>query len=72
MSKEVWESIQAKVYGQFAASLHLPRTCIWCDRELTPVDVGVDPDLNERLWVTNCCGITEKYIEIISEQDFLK
>ena len=72
MSDEVWNSIKQKVKGQWLASNNLPSSCEVCGQIVIPVDFGVDPDLNERLWVTRCCGVTSRFIEVISEKDFLK
>ena len=64
-SDDVWNSILGKVHGHYLASRHLPASCRDCGELLIPVEWGVDPFLNERLWITRCCGNTERYIEEI-------
>ena len=63
MSEEVWASIKTKVYGQYLASLALPQACATCAKILTPVDTGYDPYHDERIWVTYCCGVSNRFIE---------
>jgi hypothetical protein len=63
MSDEVWNSIKAKVYGHYLAAQNLPEYCKGCGATLNATDLGYDPYTNERLWVTYCCGIMEKYVE---------
>lgn len=65
MNDEVWQSIEAKIRGHHLAANSLPTSCPKCHNILTPVDFGVDPWNDERLWVTNCCGSLEKYYEKI-------
>lgn len=59
----VWESIERKIAGHYQAAQFLPASCPTCAKILEPVDFGVDPDSNERLWVTHCCGQWERYLE---------
>lgn len=66
MSEQVWHSIEAKIAGHYAAAQFLPTSCPQCAKILEPVDFGVDPDSNERLWVTHCCGQWDKYLEKVS------
>ena len=68
MTEEVWQSIERKIQGHRAAAQHLPTSCPECANILEPIDLGVDIDTNERLWVTHCCGVWDKYLEKISEQ----
>jgi hypothetical protein len=63
MSDEVWNSIKAKVIGLYEAINALPESCKNCGEDLIPTDIGVDPFTNERLWVTYCCGVMDKYTE---------
>ena len=66
---DVWASIEGKIRGHYLAAQFLPTSCTQCAKILEPVDFGVDPDSNERLWVTHCCGQWDKYLEKLSEQD---
>lgn len=66
---DVWASIERKIRGHYLAAQFLPTSCPQCAKILEPVDFGVDPDSNERLWVTHCCGQWDKYLEKLSEQD---
>jgi hypothetical protein len=66
MSDEVWASIERKIAGHYQAAQELPASCTQCAKILEPVDFGVDPDTNERLWVTHCCGSWDKYLEKVS------
>jgi hypothetical protein len=72
MSDEVWNSIKAKVYGHYLAAQNLPTACPECAKILTPMDFGVDPDTNLRLWATHCCGKWTEYDEKIAEPNLLK
>jgi len=65
-NQAVWDSILGKVKGHHLASLHLPQSCVTCGNILTPMDLGVDPYTNERMWVTSCCNKFEQYIEVIA------
>jgi hypothetical protein len=67
MNEEMWDTIKAKIEGQHRAAQNLPAACPECAKILTPVDFGVDPDTNERLWATNCCGKWTEYAEKITE-----
>jgi len=60
---KVWDSINTKVWGQYLASMNMAQDCEVCGETLTPVDVGVDPDTDERLWLTHCCGVTNRFLE---------
>jgi hypothetical protein len=71
MSDELWNSIKAKVIGQNIAGNNLPEACELCGKEMTPVDIGVDPLRNERTWVTQCCGKVQRYEEVLGEQDLI-
>lgn len=66
MSEDVWRSIEAKIHGHYKAAHALPTSCPTCAKILEPVDFGVDPFNNERLWVTRCCGVLEKYYEKVT------
>ena len=68
MSDEVWQGIERKIRGHYLAAQHLPTSCPECANIIEPIDLGVDIDTNERLWVTHCCGVWDKYLEKISEQ----
>jgi hypothetical protein len=68
MADPVWSSIERKIAGHYAAAQFLPASCPQCAKILEPVDFGVDPDSNERLWVTHCCGQWDKYLEKLGEQ----
>jgi len=59
----VWASIKGKIKGHYLAAQNLPQACPECARILEPVDFGVDPESNERMWVTHCCGNWEKFYE---------
>jgi hypothetical protein len=72
MSEFVWESIEKKIQGHYLAAQHLPAACPECAKILTPVDFGVDPDTNTRLWATHCCGKWTEYDEKIAEPNLLK
>jgi len=67
MADPVWASIERKIAGHYAAAQFLPTSCPQCAKILEPVDFGVDPDSNERLWVTHCCGQWDKYLEKLGE-----
>lgn len=67
MNDEVWNSIKAKVYGHYLAAQNLPTACPECAKILTPMDFGVDPDTNLRLWATHCCGKWTEYDEKLPE-----
>ena len=69
MADPVWSSIERKIKGYHAAAQFLPASCPQCAKILEPVDFGVDPDSNERLWVTHCCGQWDKYLEKLSERE---
>jgi hypothetical protein len=71
MNEEVWQSIKAKVIGQYLAAQNLPTACATCGKILNPVDVGVDPQTNERLWLTACCGNIDRYLEVLGEVDLI-
>ena len=68
MSDEVWKSIEDKIKSHYLAAQHLPTSCPECANIVEPVDYGVDPDTNMRLWATHCCGVWTEYLEKISEQ----
>lgn len=68
MSDEVWQSIERKIQGHHLAAQNLPTSCPECANILEPVDYGVDPDTDMRLWATHCCGKWTEYLEKISEQ----
>lgn len=59
----VWDSIKAKVYGHYLAAHSLPEYCLSCGATTCPTDLGYDPYSNERLWITYCCGVLQKYVE---------
>ena len=67
MSDEIWNSIKGKVYGHYLAAQSLPEYCKGCGATLMPTDIGVDPFTNERLWVTYCCGVLDKYTEKLND-----
>lgn len=67
----VWASIKRKVIGMYEAINALPDDCPKCGNLLEPVDFGVDPDSNERLWVTHCCGNWEKFYEKLGPSDLI-
>ena len=69
MSDEVWESIERKIRGHYEAAQHLPTSCPQCAKILEPIDLGVDIDTYERLWVTHCCGQWDRYLEKLSPAD---
>ena len=69
MSEEVWKSIEDKIKGHYLAAPHLPTSCPECANILEPVDYGVDPDTDMRLWATHCCGKWTEYLEKISERE---
>jgi hypothetical protein len=69
MSEEVWNSIKGKVYGHYLAAQMLPASCPECAKILSPIDFGVDPDTNDRLWATHCCGNWTQYLEKINERE---
>jgi hypothetical protein len=69
MSDEVWQSIERKIRGHYEAAQHLPTSCPQCAKILEPIDLGVDIDTNERLWVTHCCGQWDRYLEKLSPTD---
>ena len=71
MSDEVWASIERKIKGHYQAAHNLPTSCPECAKILEPVDFGVDPQSNERLWVTQCCGKWEKYLEVLGPADLI-
>ena len=51
--------------------MNMAQACEVCGETLTPVDVGVDPDTDERLWLTHCCGMTNRYLEKLEPKDLL-
>jgi hypothetical protein len=67
----VWASIEGKIRGHYLAAQTLPASCPQCAKILEPVDFGVDPDSNERLWVTHCCGNWEKFYEKLGPADLI-
>jgi hypothetical protein len=67
----VWASIERKIHGHYLAAQNLPASCPQCAKILEPVDFGVDPDSNERLWVTHCCGNWDKYLEVLGPKDLI-
>ena len=67
----VWASIEGKIRGHYLAAQTLPASCPQCARILEPVDFGVDPDSNERLWVTHGCGNWEKFYEKLGPADLI-
>ena len=69
MSEEVWKSIEHKIKGHYLAAQHLPTSCPECANIVEPVDYGVDPDTDMRLWATHCCGKWTEYLEKISERE---
>jgi hypothetical protein len=71
MSDEVWASIERKIKGHYKAAQSLPTSCTQCAKILEPVDFGVDPDTNERMWVTHCCGTWDKYFEKLGPADLI-
>lgn len=71
MSDEVWESIERKIKGHFQAAQNLPTSCQQCAKILTPIDFGVDPDTNERVWATHCCGKWDEYTEKLGPADLI-
>jgi hypothetical protein len=68
MSDEVWQSIERKIQGHRAAAQALPTSCPECAKILDPIDFGVDPDTNTRIWATHCCGKWTEFEEKVSEQ----
>ncbi len=70
-SDAVWASIEGKIRGHYLAAQNLPASCPQCAKILEPVDFGVDPDLNERMWVTHCCGNWEKFYEKLGPSDLI-
>lgn len=66
MNDDVWRSIVKKAIGMYEAIDSLPADCQKCGNLVEPVDFGVDPFNNERLWVTKCCGVMEKYYEKVT------
>jgi hypothetical protein len=71
MSEFVWESIERKIKGHHLAAQNLPASCPECAKILNPVDFGVDPDTNERLWATHCCGKWTEYGEKLGPADLI-
>ena len=69
MSDAVWKSIKDKIKGHHLAAQHLPTSCPECANILEPIDYGVDPDTDMRLWATHCCGKWTEYLEKISERE---
>jgi hypothetical protein len=65
------EVIERKIKGHYLAAQNLPASCPECASILEPVDFGVDPDTNERLWVTHCCGKWDKYLEVLGPRDLI-
>jgi hypothetical protein len=69
MSDQVWKSIEDKIKGHYLAAANLPTSCPECANIVEPIDYGVDPDTNMRLWATHCCGKWTEYLEKISERE---
>ena len=69
MSDAVWKSIEDKIKGHHLAAQYLPTSCPECANILEPIDYGVDPDTDMRLWATHCCGKWTEYLEKINERD---
>lgn len=67
----IWASIEGKIRGHYLAAQNLPQSCPQCARILEPVDFGVDPESNERMWVTHCCGNWEKFYEKLGPSDLI-
>lgn len=61
MHEQMFSSIASKFYGAYLATGALPNACTVCGKELQPVDTGVDPYFETRMWITSCCGITDHY-----------
>ena len=62
------KTIMSKIGGMAEARKHLPVTCITCGKELEPVDVGVDPVIEQRVWTTWCCNNFDTYIQKVGPQ----
>ena len=71
MSDEMWASIERKIKGHHLAAQNLPESCPECAKILTPVDFGIDPDTNMRLWPTHCCGKWSEYDEKLGPADLI-
>ena len=71
MSDEIWASIERKIKGHYEAAQNLPASCSQCAKILEPVDFGVDPESNERMWVTHCCGTWKRYLEKLGPADLI-
>ena len=71
MSDEVWASIERKIKGQYLAAQNLPAFCPQCAKILEPWDFGVDPESNERLWATHCCGNWQTFYEKLGPADLI-
>lgn len=50
------KSIYSKAQGRVLARLYMGHDCGTCGQILEPYDIGVDPDTNDRAWVSDCCG----------------
>ena len=68
-SDAVWASIEGKIRGHYLAAQNLPASCPECAKILSPIDFGVDPDTNDRLWATHCCGNWTQYLEKINKAE---
>jgi hypothetical protein len=67
----MWASIERKIKGHHLAAQNLPASCPECAKILTPVDFGIDPDTNMRLWATHCCGKWSEYDEKLGPSDLI-
>jgi len=58
---DLYISVLKKLYGAWDAGKYFAESCEVCSETLVPVDCGVDPYTDTRLWLTKCCGIVQRY-----------
>jgi hypothetical protein len=58
---DLYISVLKKLYGAWDAGKYFAESCEVCSETLVPVDAGVDPYTDTRLWLTKCCGIVQRY-----------
>ena len=63
MNEELWASVERKMKGYVAATMHVASSCDTCGELLEPQDTGVDTITGTRNWVVKCCGKVDMYEE---------
>lgn len=63
MNEKLLASVMRKMAGYSEARQEIAHSCKVCGEWLEPHDTGVDPFTETRIWVTNCCGVINRYEE---------